>query len=146
MKMRLLAFAAVTAAATIGTSTFLYAQSAAQVSSWSGVYSKAQADRGKALFEENCAKCHQTTLDGMDEIPALKGAHFMANWDKETVNGLMERIHNTMPLDNPGALDSPKATDVAAYLLSQNGMPAGDKDMTPGMLFSIRIDPVKPGG
>ena len=49
MKMRLLAFAAVTAAATIGTSTFLYAQSAAQVSSWSGVYSKAQADRGKAL-------------------------------------------------------------------------------------------------
>jgi hypothetical protein len=81
----------------------------------------------------------------MDEIPALKGPHFMANWEHESVNGLMERIHNTMPLDNPGALDAPKATDVAAYLMQQNGMPAGDKPMTPGMLFSIRIDPVKPG-
>jgi len=145
MNMRLLAFAAVTAAATVGTSTLLFAQAAPQVSSWSGIYTKEQADHGRQLFEDNCAKCHQATLEGMDEIPALKGPHFMANWEHESVNGLMERIHNTMPLHNPGALDAPKATDVAAYLMQQNGMPAGDKPMTPGMLFSIRIDPVKPG-
>jgi mono/diheme cytochrome c family protein len=145
MKMHWLAFAAVTAAATVGTSTLLYAQSGQQVSSWSGVYTAAQADHGRQLFEDNCAKCHQSTLDGMDEIPPLKGAHFMADWEEQSANDLMERVHTTMPLDNPGALDAPKATDVVAYLLQQNGMPAGSTAMAPGMLNSIRIDPVKPG-
>jgi mono/diheme cytochrome c family protein len=115
------------------------------VSSWSGVYTTAQADQGRALFDDNCAKCHQSTLEGMDEIPALKGAHFMADWEQQSVNDLMERIHTTMPLDNPGALDAPKATAVVAYLLQQNGMPPGNKPLDPGMLTSIRIDPTKPG-
>ncbi len=145
MNMRWLAFAAVTAAATTGVSTLLYAQSAAQVSSWSGVYTAAQADQGRALFDDNCAKCHQSTLDGMDEIPALKGSHFMADWEQQSVADLMDRVHTTMPLDNPGALDSQKATLVVAYLLQQNGMPAGNTPMQPGMLSSIRIDPNKPG-
>ena len=144
MKLRWLAFVAVTAAATTGVSTLLYAQSAAMVSSWSGIYTTAQADQGKTLFEDNCAKCHQSTLDGMDEIPPLKGAHFMADWEQQSANDLMDRIHTTMPLDNPGALDTPKATSVVAYLLQQNGMPAGDKTLTPGTLTTIRIDPVKP--
>jgi mono/diheme cytochrome c family protein len=145
MNMRWLAFAAVTMVATTGVSTLLYAQGAAQVSSWSGVYTTAQADQGKTLFEDNCAKCHQSTLDGMDEIPPLKGAHFMADWEEQSVNDLMERVHTTMPLDNPGALDTPKSTLVVAYLLQQNGMPAGDKPLVPGTLGTIRIDPVKPG-
>jgi mono/diheme cytochrome c family protein len=143
--MRWLAFAAVTAAATVGVSTLLYAQSAAQVSSWSGVYTTAQADHGRQLFDDNCAKCHQSTLDGMDEIPALKGSHFMADWEQQSANDLMERVHTTMPLDNPGALDTPKSTDVVAYLLQQNGMPAGNTPLSPGTLTTIRIDPNKPG-
>ena len=144
MKMRLLAFTATTAVAISAVTSLLYAQSAAQVSSWSGVYTAAQADHGRQLFDDNCAKCHQSTLDGMDEIPALKGSHFMADWEQQSVNDLMERVHTTMPLDNPGALDAPKATDVVAYLLQQNGMPAGNKPMVPGMLTTIRIDPNKP--
>ena len=145
MKMRLLAIAATTAVAISGVISLLYAQSAAQVSSWSGVYTAAQADHGRQLFDDNCAKCHQSTLDGMDEIPALKGSHFMADWEQQSVNDLMERVHTTMPLDNPGALDAPKATDVVAYLLQQNGMPAGNNPLVPGMLTTIRIDPNKPG-
>ena len=145
MKAHQIAFAVVTIAATSGFSSLLFAQSAQQVSSWSGVYTAAQADNGKKLFDDNCAKCHQSTLEGMDEIPALKGAHFMADWEEQSVNDLMERIHTTMPLDNPGALDAPKSTDVAAFLLQQNGMPAGDKPLVPGMLNTIRIDPTKPG-
>ena len=145
MKMRLLAIAATTAVAISGVTSLLYAQSAAQVSSWSGVYTAAQADHGRQLFDDNCAKCHQSTLDGMDEIPALKGSHFMADWEQQSVNDLMERVHTTMPLDNPGALDAPKATDVVAYLLQQNGMPAGNNPLVPGMLTTIRIDPNKPG-
>ena len=145
MKMRLLAFTATAAAAVCCASTVLFAQSAAQVSSWSGVYSAAQADHGRQLFDDNCAKCHQSTLDGMDEIPALKGSHFMADWEQQSVGDLMDRVHTTMPLDNPGALNADSATDVVAYLLQQNGMPAGGKPMTAGALTTIRIDPVKPG-
>jgi mono/diheme cytochrome c family protein len=146
MKVHVIAFAVVSVAATSGFSTLLFAQSAQQVSSWSGVYTAAQADNGRKLFDDNCAKCHQSTLEGMDEIPALKGAHFMADWEQQSAADLMERIHTTMPLDNPGALDASKATDVTAYLLQQNGMPAGDKPMVAGMLGTIRIDPTKPGG
>ena len=145
MKMRLLAFAATTVVALSAASSLLYAQSAAQVSSWSGVYSAAQADHGRALFDDNCAKCHQSTLDGMDEIPALKGSHFMADWEQQSVADLMDRVHTTMPMDNPGALNADSVTDVVAYLLQQNGMPAGSKAMAAGMLNTIRIDPVKPG-
>ncbi len=145
MKMRWLAFAAATAAATTGVSTLLYAQSAAQVSSWSGVYTTAQAAHGRQLFDDNCAKCHQSTLDGSDEIPPLKGSHFMADWEQQSASDLMERIHTTMPLDNPGALNAPSSTDVVAYLLQQNGMPAGNKPLVPGLLSTIRIDPNKPG-
>ena len=145
MKPRLLAFAAIAAVAISGTASLLHAQSVAQVSSWSGVYTAAQADHGRQLFDDNCAKCHQSTLDGMDEIPALKGSHFMADWEQQSVGDLMDRVHTTMPLDNPGALDADKATDVVAYLLQQNGMPPGSKPMTSGMLSSIRIDPNKPG-
>src|ERR1700722_12672536 len=112
MNMRWLAFAAVTVAGTVGVSSVLYAQSAAQVSSWSGVYTTAQADHGRQLFDDNCAKCHQSTLEGMDEIPPLKGAHFMADWEQTSVNDLMDRVHTTMPLDNPGALNAASATAV----------------------------------
>src|SRR6185503_18749658 len=72
MKVHVIAFAVVSVAATSGFSTLLFAQSAQQVSSWSGVYTAAQADNGRKLFDDNCAKCHQSTLEGMDEIPALK--------------------------------------------------------------------------
>ena len=34
---------------------------------------------------------------------------------------------------------------VVAYLLQQNGMPAGNTAMAPGLLTTIRIDPNKPG-
>jgi len=145
MNMRWLAFAAVTTVATVGVSGLLYAQSAAQVSSWSGVYSTAQADHGRQLFDDNCAKCHQSTLDGSDEIPPLKGSHFMADWEQQSANDLMERVHTTMPLDDPGKLNTQSATDVIAYLFQQNGMPAGNQPLQPGLLTTIRIDPNKPG-
>ena len=56
---------------------------------WDGVYTSAQADKGKALFGDNCAKCHGGTLDGNDEIPALKGSHFMADWETQSVTDLI---------------------------------------------------------
>ena len=144
MKMRLFAAAALSAAALLGTSTMLQAQGAAH-SIWDGVYTSAQADKGKALFSENCAKCHGGTLDGNDEIPALKGSHFMADWESQSVADLINRVHTTMPMDDPGKLSTPSATLVVSYLLQQNQMPAGSAELTDGTAAAARIDAVKPG-
>ena len=44
-----------------------------------GVYSKAQAGRGQALYKENCFVCHGETATGGDSGPALSGEGFMDN-------------------------------------------------------------------
>jgi mono/diheme cytochrome c family protein len=146
--MRWLVIAALSTAAIAGASTLTLAQTGAMRSVWDGVYTQAQADRGKALFGDNCAKCHGETLAGMDEIPPLSGPHFMADWETQSIADLVQRIHNTMPLDNPGALSAASATDVVAYLMSQNGIPAGTSELPvdSSMQSQIRIDPNKPGG
>ncbi len=112
---------------------------------WDGVYTSAQADKGKALFGDNCAKCHGGTLDGNDEIPALKGSHFMADWESQTAAELSNRVHTTMPMDDPGKLSTPSATSVVAYLLQQNGIPAGNSELTDLTASQARIDAQKPG-
>jgi cytochrome c len=147
MTVRVFALAAMAIAVTISSTALLQAQEGAMRSVWTGVYTQAQADRGKTLFGENCAKCHGETLAGMDEIPPLSGSHFMADWETQSVADLVQRIHNTMPLDNPGALSSASSTDVVAYLLSQNQIPAGNTELPldASMQSQIRIDPNKPG-
>ncbi len=147
MTGRVFAIAAIAVAVTISSTTLLQAQQSAMRSVWEGVYTQAQADRGKALFGQNCAKCHGETLAGMDEIPPLSGSHFMADWETQSVADLVQRIHNTMPLDNPGALSNASSTDVVAYLLSQNQIPAGTTELPvdASMQSQLRIDPNKPG-
>jgi mono/diheme cytochrome c family protein len=144
MRMRLFAIAALSTAAVLGTSTMLQAQGAMR-SIWDGVYTSAQADKGKALFGDNCAKCHGGTLDGNDEIPALKGSHFMADWESQTVADLINRVHTTMPMDDPGKLNTESATNVVAYLLQQNQMQAGNTELNELTSSHARIDAVKPG-
>ena len=147
MTVRVFATAAIAVAAIMGSTSLLQAQQAGMRSVWEGVYSAAQADRGKTLFGQNCAKCHGETLAGMDEIPPLSGSHFMADWETQSVADLVQRIHNTMPMDNPGALSAASCTDVVAYLLSQNQIPAGTTDLPTdaSMQSQLRIDPNKPG-
>jgi mono/diheme cytochrome c family protein len=147
--MRLFAVAALSAVTVVAGISALYAPAYAQgptKSIWDGVYTADQADKGKALFQENCSKCHGVTLDGNDEIPALKGSHFMADWESQTVTDLINRVHTTMPMDDPGKLSTPSATLVVAFLLQQNGMPAGSAELTEGTAATARIDAVKPAG
>ncbi len=112
----------------LGASSVLHAQNAAQ-SIWDGVYTSDQADRGKAVYASQCARCHADTLDGADEVPPVKGSHFMTNWDGQTVADLVQRIRNTMPLDNPSSLSGASTTDLVAYLIQQNGAPAGKTEL-----------------
>ena len=144
MRKRFTTIAVLTGAALLGGTTLLYAQGALR-SSWSGVYTTTQAGQGKTLFEENCAKCHGGTLDGNDEIPALKGSHFLADWESQTVADLIDRVHTTMPMDDPGKLSTPSATLVVTYLLQQNQIPGGSAELTDLTALHVRIDSTKPG-
>jgi hypothetical protein len=70
----------------------------------------------------------------------------MTNWDGQTLADLVQRIRNTMPLDNPGSLSGASTTDLVAYLLQQNGAPAGADDLTgdTGAQSVIRITAAPP--
>ncbi len=107
-----------------------------------GIYSAAQAERGASLYSDRCVACHGASLEGADVAPPLAGARFMANWTSQPVAALTTRIRTTMPLDAPGALGLGETADVTAYLLSQNGYPAGATDMPTGSqpLQAITID------
>jgi cytochrome c5 len=55
---------------------------AAERTIWDGIYSNAQAQRGKETYETFCASCHMDDLSGGGrfdcvEAPALKGEEFM---------------------------------------------------------------------
>jgi len=145
MQMRFLAMAAA-GAFLFGATGVLRAQDDAR-SIWSGVYSADQADRGKAIYLETCAGCHGAGLLGNDEVTPLKGPHFMSDWDSQSVADLVARIHNTMPLDNPGSVSNVSATDLVAYLLQSNDIPAGSVELSanPGFQAQIRISMVNPG-
>jgi quinoprotein glucose dehydrogenase len=95
---------------------------------WDGVYTKAQAERGKVTAETFCAQCHKADLTG-DTAPDLNGKGFRTRWDAATLNELYTKIVKTMP---KGGVHLPpeNAPDVIAFILAQNGFPAGDRTLT----------------
>jgi mono/diheme cytochrome c family protein len=45
------------------------------------------------------------------------------------MSALFDRIDQTMPAESPGILSDEQVLSVIAYLLQQNGFPAGDKTL-----------------
>src|SRR5690349_16392584 len=89
-----------------------------------GVYSDAQAVRGKALYQTKCATCHGDTLGGRMG-PPLTGSDFVAVWSKESLFELGSKIRNTMPQTEPGTLNADQTADILAYILQTGKFPAG---------------------
>lgn len=87
------------------------------------VYSQAQAKQGLRVYDEHCASCH----DGGTMGPELWGAAFVDTWKGKNMAALFERIDTTMPAESPGILEDDEVLSVMAYMLQQNGFPAGDR-------------------
>jgi mono/diheme cytochrome c family protein len=100
-----------------------------QRSAWGGVYTKDQAERGRELYNAQCARCHGETLGGGENSPALVDDVFFTFWGGKTVGDLVEYTRTTMPSDGPGKISRKRCIDIAAYLLSNNGFPAGDQEL-----------------
>ena len=117
----------------------VYAQGAKNV--WEGVYSDAQAGRGKKAYIVHCASCHNEGLQGGDLAPALKGEEFLLKWDDKPMFEFFDRVQKTMPQDNPGGVSVQDNADIIAYILQVNRMPAGAADLSsePAALKAIVI-------
>jgi S-disulfanyl-L-cysteine oxidoreductase SoxD len=96
---------------------------------WDGVYTQAQADRGKDLYSTQCASCHGPELTGGEMAPALTGGEFVSNWDGLTVGDLFERIRISMPQNSPGSLSGQQNADILSFVLSQNKFPVGTTEL-----------------
>ena len=75
---------------------------AATKSVWDGVFTAAQAERGRGFYLANCAECHGSTLQG-GEKQALSGARFWADWQETTVDYMLGRISRNMPFSEDGS-------------------------------------------
>jgi mono/diheme cytochrome c family protein len=108
---------------------------AAAMSTAQGVYSDAQATKGRTAFEMYCASCHAAS--------DYAGEQFRMNWFGRRVSDLFRVLKTTMPEDNIGGLSDDDYTRVITYILKLNGFPAG-QDSLPSdstLMRAIRIGP-----
>ena len=97
---------------------------------WSGVYTAAQAERGKENFDKSCSNCHNADLNGSVRAPSLRGEHFMGDWGNGSVNALFIKLRDSMPATYPDTVPEAIKIDILAYLLQVNGFPAGKTELT----------------
>ena len=115
----------------------------ARISTWDGVYTDTQADRGRTLYMQNCGRCHGADLSGTFEIPPLIG-RFMPYWSGSTLDALFDYVSTAMPLGNPGSLSAAANADIVAFILKSNDLPSGAKELNSDKLKAINFDPARP--
>jgi mono/diheme cytochrome c family protein len=98
-----------------------------------GVYTTAQADRGEAAYQMNCAGCHGEDLYGR-AMGALRGDKFLDRWREDSLNMLFTHIKTRMPDRAPGSLSEAMYLDILSYVLRVNGFPAGKAELTPSVV------------
>jgi mono/diheme cytochrome c family protein len=110
----------------------LVAGSAAAQNSGPAVFTADQATQGATVYQGQCAACHGSSLEGVAG-PALKGDPFKAMATAQMLNAslLLTVIAQSMPQSDPGSLSPEQYNQVTAYILQQNGYPAGSDALTP---------------
>jgi quinoprotein glucose dehydrogenase len=118
------------------------ADTGAGPSVWDGVFTDAQAARGRGFFTEHCAKCHGADLRG-GEAKALVDQQFWTDWQETSVDYLFGQIRKNMPFSEDGSLAGTlgEATyvDIVAHILQSNGFPAGQRELTAASTRGVRI-------
>lgn len=97
-----------------------------------GGYTAAQAERGKAVYEQSCASCHGASLrGGANEFaaPALAGPFFYEKWAGRPLELLFRYALENMPPDQT-KLSEAAYLDVTAYILQVLNVPSGNAELT----------------
>jgi mono/diheme cytochrome c family protein len=104
------------------------AQAQAARTASDGVYTEAQAVRGRTLYQQKCAKCHGDALQGRT-APPLTGDSFLGVWGTQPLSELNAKIRNTMPADGQGTLKPADSADLVAYILQTGKFPSGRTEL-----------------
>ena len=103
---------------------------------WDGVYSAAQAELGKHRYSGPCGSCHGRSLEGghifgsrTRTAPALRGEAFLSHWLGHSLADLFNQISVYMPLDHPASLSDEVNASILAFIMRENGFPAGSRDL-----------------
>lgn len=109
---------------------------------WDGVYTGAQAERGRLAYQQSCAECHGAGLGGGEAV-ALKGERFNLSWRESTVDRLFTQISKNMPASEDGSLAGSLSPgvyiDIVAHMLSANEFPTGTSELTPESAAGVAI-------
>ena len=82
---------------------------------WDGVYTVAQARRGRRVYRDECGSCHK-----VDEFESGYATAFELYTSRDT-----------MPEADPGVLSEQAYVDLIAYVLRSGDKPAGDEELPP---------------
>ena len=129
-------FAIISAAVLAVTAVMTSAQAPTKTTN-SGVYTAAQAERGKKLFGEKCSGCHEPSR--------FSGDSFLEAWNDKPLKEIWDIASGTMPEDNPGSLKQQEYADIISYFLSLNEYPTGDAELQPGAapMAAIKVEKAK---
>lgn len=96
-----------------------------------GVFTDSQATRGQQWYDSQCAACHPSR--------DMSSNDFKLRWNGRNALDLYLRIATTMPATSPGTLSRRTYTDIVAYLMRINGLPAGTAVLTADSTVMGRI-------
>ena len=123
-------------AGVLGTAPAVMAQEERTVKE--GVYSTAQAVRGRTQYEATCMRCHGADLTG-GAGRSLTGDVFVRDWTGLTLDRLFERMQS-MPPGASEALAGDAYVDIISYVLERNGYPAGDEELSATVLTTVTVE------
>jgi len=105
-----------------------------------GVYSDAQAGRGKASYKAACSACHGNALEGIS-APALTGDHFLERWREDALDSFYNFIKDNMPPRRPADVRMPDSSylDIVTYILKMNGYRSGANKLAPDLLGRVTV-------
>jgi mono/diheme cytochrome c family protein len=120
----------------------------------SPVFTSAQAEAGRAAYENTCGKCHTPTLLGRKGdpgelppigslsrdyqkfigprgfVPPLAGPVFIGRWGSKTAAQLIARFEETIPYFPPEGMNDETSVNITAYVLQVNGAKPGTRPLT----------------
>jgi ankyrin repeat protein len=96
---------------------------------WDGVYTDAQAQRGRDVYRRACAVCHLDTLAGDAVSPPLIGPAFLGRFDGQTAHEMVQAVRASMPQNAPDTLGDRAYVDLIAFLLNANGGRTGASEL-----------------
>jgi quinoprotein glucose dehydrogenase len=102
-----------------------------------GVYTAAQATRGKTVFDAKCSGCHEPSR--------FTGEAFFESFNNKPMKDIWDVASGTMPEDNPGSLKQQEYADILAYFLQLNEFTPGDAELqgNAAAMAAIKIEKKK---